>query len=184
MAGRTEIGGGARFNNWRTAIWGGAALLLLLPLAASQVSDSMAWDSGDFILAGALLAAACGAWELAIRKTRSWTHAAAAMVAAGTAFLLFLVNGAVGILGSEDDQANLVFLAVIAVALGGTLAARLRARGMARAMAVTAGAQVAAGIAGLTLVPDVRGFLVGTALFTSLWLLSAWLFRRAAAGAE
>jgi hypothetical protein len=30
------------------------------------------------------------------------------------------------------------------------------------------------------MVPDVRGFLLGTALFVPLWLLSSWLFARAA----
>jgi hypothetical protein len=47
-------------------------------------------------------------------------------------------------------------------------------------MAVTAGAQVAAAALAVAMVPDVRGFLVGTAMFVPLWLLSSWLFGRAA----
>src|SRR5688500_5200162 len=92
MTGNTMTGGGRGHQGWRMLVWGGAAALLLAPAVASQVTDEMAWDSADFILVGLLLAAACGAWELAMRKTGSWSYSAAAIVAAGTGFLLFLVN--------------------------------------------------------------------------------------------
>ncbi len=164
----------------RMAVWGGAAALMLAPAVATQVTDEMAWDSTDFILVATLLAAACGAWELAIRKTGSWAYSAGAIVAAGTAFLLFLVNGAVGFIGNESDPVNLVFFGVLTVAFGGAIIVRFRPEGMARAMAVTAGAQVAAGALGVMMVPDVRGFLLGTAMFVPLWLLSSRLFARAA----
>lgn len=161
-------------------MWGGAAALMLLPVVAAQVSDEMKWDGADFTLVGLMLVAACTAWELAMLKTRSRAYSAAAIVAAGTAFLLFLVNGAVGFIGDENDPVNLVFFGVLTLALGGAIVVRFQAEGMARTMSVTAGAQVAAGALGLAMVPDVRGFLVGTVLFVPLWLLSAWLFGRAA----
>lgn len=164
---------------WRVAVWGGAAALMLAPVVASQVSDEMQWDSADFTLVGLMLLAACGAWELAMRKTRSRAYAAAAVVAAGTAFLLFLVNGAVGFIGNEDNPVNLLFFGVLTLALGGAIIVRFRAEGLARAMAVTAGAQVATAALAVAMVPDVQGFLVGTAMFVPLWLLSAWLFVRA-----
>lgn len=162
------------------AVWGGAAALLLAAAVATRVSDEMKWDSADFILVGLMLAAACGIWELAMNKTRNWSYAAAAIVAAGTGFLLFVVNGAVGILGSEDNPVNLLYFGVLALALGGAIIVRFQAEGMARAMAVTAGAQVLTGLLGVILYPDVKGFLVGTAMFVPLWLGSAWLFHRAA----
>ena len=167
-------------QGWRAAVWGGAAALLLAPAVAGRASDSISWDPADFILLGLMLAAACGIWELAMSKTRNWSYAAAAIVAAGTAFLLVLVNGVVGILGSEDKPVNLLYFGVLTLALGGAVIVRFRAEGMARAMAVTAGAQVLTGALGLTLFPDVLGFLLGTAMFVPLWLASAWLFRRAA----
>ena len=180
MAGNMMTDGGLGHQGWRMAVWGGAAALLLAPAVATQVSDEMKWDSADFILVGLMLAAACGIWEMAMSKTRSWAYAAAAIVAAGTAFLLFLVNGAVGILGNEDNPVNLLYFGVLTLALGGAIIVRFRLEGMARAMAVTAGAQFATGVLGVMLVPDVRGFLVGTAMFVPLWLLSAWLFAKAA----
>ena len=164
----------------RIAVWGGAAALMLAPAVASRVTDEVAWDSADFILFAAMLAAACGAWEVAMRKTKSRAYAAGAIVAAGAALLLFLVNGAVGFIGDENDPVNLIFFGVITLAAGGAIVVRFRAEGMARTMAVTAGAQVVAGALGVAMVPDVRGFLLGTALFVPLWLLSSWLFARAA----
>ena len=180
MTGQARMEDRTGGQGWRIAVWGGAAALMLAPVAASLVSDGMKWDSADFTLVGLMLLAACGAWELAMRRTRSWAYAAAAVVAAGTAFLLFLVNGAVGFIGDEGNPVNLLFFGVLTLAAGGAIIVRFRAEGMARAMAVTAGAQVAAAALALTMEPDVRGFLVGTAMFVPLWLLSAWLFARAA----
>jgi hypothetical protein len=179
MAGHTMTDG-RRSQSWRMAAWGGAAALLLAPAIASRVSGEMMWDPADFILVAVILAAACGTWELAMAKTHNWTYAAAAVAAAGTSFLLFLVNGAVGILGSEDNPVNLLYFGVLTLALGGAVIVRFRPAGMARAMAATAGAQVVTGLLGVMLFPDLRGFLAGTAMFTPLWLTSAWLFAKAA----
>src|SRR6476620_4818144 len=46
---------GSRRSPWRKVAWGGAALLLLLPLAAMQVTDEVDWGPGDFALAGTLV---------------------------------------------------------------------------------------------------------------------------------
>jgi hypothetical protein len=180
MTTQAETSGGRGGQGWRAAVWGGAAALLALPAIAARLSDGMMWDSADFILLAAMLLAACFIWELAFRKSGSWAYAAGAVGAAGTAFLLFLVNGAVGLLGDEGNKVNLLYFGVLTVALGGSIIVRFRPEGMARAMAVTAGTQVVVGLIGVVLVPDFRGFLVGTALFTPLWLLSAWLFAKAA----
>jgi len=183
MAGQMQIDGG---RGWRTAVWGGAAALMLAPAAATRMTDEMAWDSADFILFGIMLALACGAWELAMRKTKSWTYAGGAIVAVGAALLLFLVNGAVGLIGSEDDPVNLLFSGIVTLALGGAIVVRFQALGLARVMAVTAAAQAGTAMLALLIVPDVRGFVFATAMFVPLWLLSAWLFakaERASAGA-
>lgn len=180
MTGQVQASARSGGRGWRMAVWGGAAALMLAPAVATQVSDEMAWDSADFILVGVVLAAACLAWEIAMRKTKSWTFAAGAIVAAGAAFLLLLVNGAVGFIGNEDDPVNLLFFGVVTLALGGAIIVRFRPEGLARTMAVTAGAQAAAAALAAAMVPDLRGFLVGTAMFVPLWLLSSWLFARAA----
>lgn len=51
---------------------------------------------------------------------------------------------------------------------------------MARTMAVTAGVQIVTAALAAAMVPDVRGLLLGTAMFVPTWLLSAWLFARSA----
>jgi len=103
------------------------------------------------------------------------------------AFLLVWVNLAVGFLGDEGNPANLMFLGVIAIAIFGAIVARARAAGMSNAMLIAAGAQVLAGATGLATgwaSPGSEGIyevVLGTGLFTPMWLLSAWLFRKAAA---
>lgn len=180
MMGQYQMEGRSPAQVWRMAVWGGAAALMLAPAVATRLTDEMAWDSADFILFGIMVAAACGAWELAMRKNRNAAYAVGAVVAAGAALLLFLVNGSVGFIGDEDNPVNFLFFGVITLALGGAIIVRFRPQGMARAMAVTAGGQVVTGALAVAMVPDIRGFLVGTAMFVPLWLLSSWLFARAA----
>lgn len=178
MAGNAGSGSDRRSRRWRIAAWGMAALMLLLPLVAMQFTDEVNWSVADFAVFGAMLAAAGGAFELAARMTRNAPYRTAVGVALAAAFLLVWANGAVGIIGSEDNPANLMFGGVLAVGLAGAAVARFRPRGMARALVATAVAQalvaVIAAVAGL-------GYIfVATAFFGALWLASAWLFRRAA----
>ena len=161
----------------RLAFWSGAALLLLAPLAAMRFTDEMRWDQGDFVFVGGLLGLAGLAFEATIRRSRSWAYRFAAGFAVAAACLILVATGAVGMVGDEGDPYNLVFLGVVALALGGAVLARFRPQGLARAMAVAAAAQVAAG--GYGMLADVRGGLL-SALFGGLWLASAFLFARAA----
>lgn len=177
--------GGRRWSRWRVAAWSAAALVLLIPLIAMQFSDDVDWTAGDFIFAALLLISVGIPFELVVRKTEDAAYRAGAGVALVTAFLLLLANGAVGIIGSEDDAVNLLYHGVLTIAFVGTLAARFRARGLAYAMAATALAQAAvavgalvAGLAavakgGVVEVVTVNGF------FVALWAGSAALFREA-----
>ena len=112
-------------------------------------------------------------------------YRAATAVAVAAAFLLVWMNGAVGIIGSEDNAANLLFAGVLLVGLLGAALARLRARGMARALAAMAAAQalvpLVAWLAEIgppqsLLAPEVY---ILSAFFVGAWLLSAGLFWRA-----
>jgi hypothetical protein len=168
------------------AIWGGAAFLLLLPLAAMQFTGEVNWDETDFVVFGAMLAVACGTYELAARMTGNRAYRAAVGVAVAAAFILVWVNLAVGIIGSEDNPANLMFGGVLAVGIIGAAIARFKPGGMARALVATALAQalvaVIALIAGMQHAGDSRAsetFGI-SAIFVALWLTSAWLFRKAA----
>jgi O-antigen/teichoic acid export membrane protein len=119
------------------------------------------------------------------RRLARRAYAGGAVVAAAAMLLLVMVNLAVGFLGSEDNPANVIFLAVIAVAIVGSIIARFRAAGMAKAMSATAAVQLLIGLIALAASLGSAGWhgvyevALGTGLFGALWLLSAWLFRKA-----
>jgi hypothetical protein len=173
-----QSGGGPGGSRWRIAVWGAAAFLLLLPLVAMQVTTEVTWTGSDFAVFGAMLVAACGSYELAARMTGNTAYRAAVGVAIVAAFLLVWVNLAVGIIGSENDPANLLFGGVLGVGLVGALVARFEPQGMARALIATALAQAL--VAVIALIAESGPLLMLTGCFVALWLLSAWLFRKAA----
>ncbi|GAA0646067.1 hypothetical protein [Brevundimonas lenta] len=178
MSGNIE--GGARHRGWwRIIVWGGPAVLLLIPAVAMQFSDEVQWTAFDFIVAAVILAVPAALIELTMRASRSVAYRAGVVVALGTAFLITWSNLAVGIIGNEDNPINQIFFGVILIAIVSAFIANFRARGMALAMAATAVAMAA------TAIP---AFMDGSvvvrliAIFTALWLLSAWLFHKAATG--
>src|SRR5215210_7202743 len=151
-----------------------------------QFTDEVDWDETDFAVMGAMLFSACGACELAARMTGDVAYRAAVGVAVVAAFILIWMNLAVGIIGSEDNPANLMYGGVLAAGILGALLVRFQPHGMARTLAATALAQalvaVIALMAGLgsTGANWPRVIVVLTGFFTALWLVSAWLFRKAA----
>lgn len=158
-------------------MWGSEALVVLLPAVAMQFTSEVDWTAGDFVVTGAMLSVACGAYELAARMTGNSSYRAAVGIAIATAFLTVWVNGAVGMLGSEDNPANLMFGGVLAVGLIGAIVSRLRPLGMARAMEATAVSQAAMTV--YALVGGYPGVVLHVGFFTIPWLLSALLFRKA-----
>jgi hypothetical protein len=117
------------------------ALLLLVPLLAMQLTDEVVWDLADFAVAWVLLVAVALTYKLATRRTGSATYRAAVGVALATAFVLVWMNLAVGLIGSEDNPANLMYGGVLAVGAIGAIIARFQPLGMARALSATALAQ-------------------------------------------
>jgi hypothetical protein len=164
----------------RWLVWGGAALLLLLPLAAMQFTREVDWTLLDFAVMGTMLAMVGGAYELTVRVARSNAYVVAAGVAVGTGFLTTWINLAVGIIGGENEAANIWFFGVIAVAVVGAALARLRPAGLVHAMQATAIAQAMVGVlAWATTTGHPEGYLL-SAVFAAMWLASAWVFAVAA----
>jgi hypothetical protein len=160
-------------------------LVLLLPLLAMQFTGEVVWDLADFVVAGVLLFSAGLTYEVVARRVGNIAYRAAVGVAVAAALVLVWMNLAVGIIGSEDNPANLMYVGVLAVGIIGALIARLQPHGMARALFATAVAQALVGvialIAGLGYpwsgpleLTLLNGFFVG------LFAGSALLFRRAA----
>ena len=183
MPGFKERGGGTE-RRWRIAGWGAAAAFILLPVLAMQVTDQVNWSLADFVLAGGLVAGVGAISEVAVRMTSDRSYRAAVAVALAAGFLLIWLNGAVGVIGSENNPANLMYGGVLAVAIAGAVLARLQPEGMARAMIATALAQMLVAVIALT---AGSGFPASGPLevlslnagFAVLWLTAAWLFRRA-----
>ena len=180
MAGDTiHRGDTRRKNRWSLAIWGGAAALLSIPAIAMQFEGSgFDWDVGDFVAMGALLAIACGGYEIATRMSSNWAYRAGAAVAILTCFLTVWVNLAVGMVGDEDNPANLLFGGVILVAMVGAILSGFRPRGIARSMQVAAIAQGV--LAVYAFVAGDRVAALPIAFFVVPWLLGAHLFLKAA----
>jgi hypothetical protein len=162
------------------------AVLLLIPLVAMQFSEEVNWTSMDFAVAGFLLFGSGMAYVLIARSTTRLAGRAAACIAVAAALMLIWVNLAVGIIGSENNPANLMYAGVVVIEVIGIVAARLRPRGMAYALSATAVAQALvavialAGGLGATQPPGRLSTLVLNGFFVALFAASAWLFRRAA----
>ena len=167
--------------SWRLLGWGGAVVLLTVPLLLQ-----FPWTLSDFIFAGAVFAIVGGTFELAVRKSGNKWYRGGVAVALATAFLLVWINGAVGVIGNEDNPANLMFMVVILMAIAGAVASRFEAAGMARAMFVAAAANglicviVAVNGLGATEPPGFPEVPILIAGFAVMWGLSALLFRQAA----
>jgi hypothetical protein len=165
---------------WRWIAWGTAALLMLAAaLAKLTLGDAFQWTGSDFVAAAILLGVPCALFEVALRMARGNTsYIVASCLGLGTGFLTVWINLAVGIIGDEDNAANLAFAAVLAIALVGAALARLRPAGLSRAMVVT-------GVAQLLVAPYAWSLGSPEGVATSLVFAAAWfgaaaLFRAAA----
>jgi hypothetical protein len=172
--------------NWRIIGWAAAGLIVLLPLVAMQLTDEVKWTASDFLFAGLLVGSVGLILELALRQTTDRAYRGAAGCAVAAAFLLIWSNGAVGIVGSETNDANTLFNLVPLIALLGSAIVRFRAHGLAKVMMATAIIQVLVTVGVLTVGWSERASIWPRELiysaggFAGLWLASAWLFAKAA----
>jgi hypothetical protein len=167
----------------------GTALLLLIPLAAKLFLAGMAWTLFDFVAAGILLFCAGLTFVLIAQQSDNTAYRLAVGVAVAAGLLLVWANLAVGLVGSEDNPANLLYGGVLAVALIGAFGARFRPLGMSRAMFGAALTYVVVTAIALFIWKpsadtaehsiSLVNVLVANAVFAALWVASGWLFRRA-----
>ena len=166
------------WNTLRIAGWVGGTLLLAAPLAAMHFGvEGVNWTGSDFLIAGVMIYGTGLLLELGFSLSRNNAYRLGMGLALGTALLMTWANLAVGIIGNENDPANLMFWGVILVLMFGAVFARFRPRGMALALAATAAAQVLVGVVAAL---DGHFTLIFTGVFTALWLGAAQLFRAAA----
>ena len=152
-----------------------------------QFTSEVNWTLSDFVFAGVLLFGTGLTYELVARKAGGIAYRAAVGVALAAAFLLVWINGAVGIIGNEDNPANLMYGGVLAVGIIGAMIARFQPQGMARALFATALAQMLVPVIALIVwrpslddAPGIVGVFMLNAFFVMLFVVSALFFRRAA----
>ncbi|RIK74629.1 hypothetical protein DCC62_14900 [candidate division KSB1 bacterium] len=132
-------------------------------------------------------------------NTNNAAYRVAAAIAVAAALVLFWMNAAVSIIG--DGPVNVMYLGVLAVGVIGAFIARFQPRGMALALFATAGAQMLVPVIALVIWkagrqdllidphsphppfhPGIAPVLGLNAGFAMLWIVSAWVFRKAARG--
>ena len=162
--------------------------ILMVPLLAMQFTNEVDWTFADFLVAGLLLFGAGLTYHLMANRARNAVHRSAIGLAVGAALLLMWVNLAVGVIGSEDNPANGLYVLVFAVAFLGAILTRFRPRGMARVLFATAFAQALVPLLALLIwtpeIGSVNGFVnvfAANTFFVVLFIGSALLFRQAAA---
>lgn len=165
---------------WQKGMWGGAAALLALPAVAMQFTREVNWDASDFIVMGIIITLTCLAMEVGMRMSSSLAYRAGVAVGVGGAFLMVWINLAVGALGSEDNDANVMYVGVLLIGMVGAVLARFRAAGLVKTMLAMAVATVLVAIIAIATgstdsspTAEVAGV---TLFFIAPWLLSAALF--------
>lgn len=156
------------------------ALILLVPLLTRSP-----WDLADFVVAGVLLFGTGLTYELVARKGGTVAYRVGVGLALAAALLLVWMNLAVGLIGNENNPANLMYFGVLAVGIIGAIIARFQPHGMARALFTMALAQALVPVVALIIWrPDFSPGVVQVfglnAFFVMLFVGSALLFRRAA----
>lgn len=170
-------------SGWRVARWSAAALLLCIPAIAMRVPGSgFDWTASDFVVMGTLLAAILGAYEFLAGRAPGFAYRAASVLTTLGLFLLIWMNMAVGVIGTEQNGANAMFAAVIAIVAGGGILASFRPRGMRLTLFTAAAAQAAIGViavAGNLGYEDPnwpRDVIFLTLFYTGLWAVAGTLF--------
>lgn len=161
-------------------------LLLLIPLLAMQFSSGVDWDETDFTVMGFLIFVTGFSYKLVTMKSGNLMYKMATGLAFLTGFLLVWINLAVGIIGTEDNQVNLLYFGVLAIGIIGALLTRFQPKKLSLVMFGIAVAHAL--IAGIVLVggfyqspPNTVLHIIGiNGLFITLFSLSGVLFWLAA----
>ncbi|TYZ10045.1 hypothetical protein FY528_09265 [Hymenobacter lutimineralis] len=165
------------------------ALLLLIPLVAMQYTTEVNWTPSDFVFGGVVLFGAGFTFVLIARMGNNGTYRLGAGVAVLAGLLLVWANAAVGLVGSNDNPANLLYGAVLGVAVIGGVVTRFQPRGLSNAMFAAALTYLVVTAIAMFVWPPAPGteepsayfvnVLVANGVFAALWAVAGLLFRRA-----
>ena len=151
------------------------ALNLAIPDPGSATQDGVNWGLLDFAVMGVLVFGSGMLFEYASSRGGTIAHRAAVAIAVLAGFGLIWVNLAVGMMDVEN--ANLMYVLVLFVALIGAAIGRFEPRHAAMAMFATAATHAVVAVIGL--VADLGPTLLADAFWIAGWLVSGFLFRQA-----
>lgn len=157
-------------------------MLLLIPFMAMQFTNEINWTLSDFVFAGTLLYGFGLTYLLVTRKSEKGIYRIAVGFALASGLFLIWTNMAVGLIGSEDNEINLLYFLVILAGVIGAFLSRFRSQGLAITLFSMAGIQFLIAIyalfTGMADLPEssvVEIFLVN-GLFILLFVISGGLF--------
>src|SRR5262245_45520194 len=130
--------GGRRRSLWKSPALI-TALLLVIPLLGNHFVDGWNWPPGAFVVLGALIFSIGFTYEVVTRNRDAAAYRAAVGIAFAAGFLLVWGNF---VQMADVTPAAAMYFGVPIVGIIGAAVARLRPNGMARALCVTALAQV------------------------------------------
>jgi hypothetical protein len=172
-----------RSSNLKRVIWLAPAIVLSIPLIAMQYTPQIDWSLGDFMIIGAILWGALGAYEIAARLSTNTAYRAATGIALSTSVILTWINGAVGLIG--DGPVNILYTLLVSIGFFGAIITRCQPGGMARVLFAMALAQMAVPVIALVFdqpfSPGVFQVFALNAIFAMSFVCSAMLFRQVAA---
>ncbi len=141
----------------------------------------------QFLLLGLFGLALFGLFRFLVSRmpeNRYYKYGIGLCIVAG--FLLFWMNGAVGIIGSENNDANMMYPGLLLLSFLASLAVRFKPRGMVWVMRGSAVALIAIAIIALVFNVGVSGpvwpwdVIWISGFFVALLLFAGWLFQKAA----
>jgi hypothetical protein len=161
-------------------------IILLLPLIAMQFTNEVSWGFSDFILMGSALISIGVLYELVAKKSKKPLYRFAFGIGLFGAFCLFWVNSAVGIIGSENQNVNLLYGIVIVVGFIGSIISRFKPKGMSNTLFATALTQMLIPLVvfliwpppKISWSPSIFGVFFLSSFFSLIFLVSAILFRK------
>lgn len=172
----------ANLKKYSVYLAAGTGAFLLIPLIAMQFSAEVVWTLSDFIFAGIFIFGTGMAYKLITLKSEKTIFRVAVGSALFSGFALIWINGAVGIIGSENNEFNILYYLVIMIGIVGAFLSRFKAKGLARTMFAMVLGQTAimaaALFTGMANVTHSSVFeIIGVnALFITLFAVSGLLF--------
>ena len=170
----------------RLIIWTIVIVLILILLIVMQFSNEINWS--ETLAYSIILLIAGGLYELyQWLKKQSKMYRIARYIGLFWIFFLGRVSGAIGIIGSENNPANIMYRAIPGIIIIGSLISQFKPYWMAFTLFITAFVQILVPIIALFIWPSkvswgeawVIGVFILNSIFSLIFIISALLFLRA-----